>query len=190
MRDTPVLGGTREDTSTKFRDPQWGGTRLRSVSLLKPFTEEELAILYSHGVVRQISSGSHVVIEGEPSRGLYLVLRGTVSVHKNDPIKQSLYRIAMLEEGSHFGELSLFDTAPRSATVVAETACDLFFLDSKDFETFLRQGGQEAEVKFYKSCLEDLSSRVRQLNADYLQAQQMLWTHALRRDEKTTEPTA
>lgn len=172
----------------KFNDPEWGSHQLRSISIFREFTQEELMEIYGRGEIRQLNPSAHAVIEGEASRGVYIILSGTVSVYKNDPSTGSVHRLARLEKGTSFGELSLFDSAPRSATVSADTTCYLFQLDAPSFEAYLDVSGDNAKARFYKKCAEDMSERFRILNSDYINSQQLLWKYALRRENPKTKP--
>ena len=166
----------------RFKDPHWGAQKLKDISLFGRFTDDELAMLYSIGKLIHLRPKANAVIEGEPTRGLYILLLGRVSVYKTDPTTGSLARLALLEEGANFGELSLFDNAPRSATVAAETVCYLFSLDADSFNKFLAEAGDDLQVRFFKTCAEELAVRFRRLNGDYINSQQLLWKYALRRD--------
>lgn len=168
------------EVSEKFKDPTWGAEKLASMSLFKKFRPDELKQLYLRGRFLTLRPQSHAVIEGEPTRGLYIILEGTVSVYKNDPEKNSMSRLAVLEAGASFGELSLFDTAPRSATVSAEGTCHCFILDAEPFHDFLKQAGENLQLRFYKTCAEELVDRFRKLNTDYINSQHMLWRYAFR----------
>ena len=99
-----------------FRDPTWGAEQLKRISIFKEFNEAELTAIYQKGEIRALKPSAHAVIEGEPSRGVFIILSGSVSVYKNDSTTGTMHRLAHLDEGSSFGELSLFDSAPRSAT--------------------------------------------------------------------------
>ncbi len=172
------------------RDPSWGSTKLNEIGILKKFTPDELGDLYSKGEIKTIKPGSYAVIEGEPSRGLFLILKGAVSVYKNDMSGGAMRRIAMLEEGSYFGELSLFDKHPRAATVAAESVVELLYLDADVFEKFLNDHGPDAKIRFYRQCAEELSQRFRILNSDYIGSQQMLWKYALRKSDEAKAQAA
>ncbi len=175
----------------RIKDPVWGGQRLAQISIFSKFSKDELEELYKTGEVKKFGSSSHVVIEGENTRGLFILLKGTVSVYKTDTSTNTLYRLTYLEEGSNFGEMSLFDNAPRSATVSCENECYLFELDTDVFMKFLETKGLDLKCRFYQTCAEELVSRFRQLNTDYLQSQKLLWRHALRlpSEESNVEPT-
>jgi len=182
---TPAAPAAAPLMLDEFRDPAWGAEKLKSVSIMRKFTKQELEQIYSQGEVRTFKPKSYAVIEGEPTRGLFIILKGNVSVYKSDESGKTMHRIALLEEGSHFGELSLFDPAPRAATVAAESICHMFYLDISKFESALNAFGPEACVRFYRTCAEELAARFRILNADYINSQQTLWKHALRKvDEK------
>ncbi len=176
-----LLAGVLE----KFKDPNWGAAKLGEISIFKRFNQPELQKLYSYGQFTVLRPQSHAVIEGEGSRGLYVILDGTVSVFKNDPVSNSMARLAVLEGGAYFGELSLFDNAPRSATVTAESTVQCFLLDSAAFFQFLEKMGENLQLRFYRTCAEELVVRLRTLNLDYITSQHTLWRHAFRKDDKT-----
>lgn len=167
----------------KFKDPAWGAEKLRQISIFKRLTVGELQELYKRGRFLSLRPQSHAVIEGEPSRGLYIILDGTVCVYKTDPSSNSLSRLAVLEAGAYFGDFSLFDTAPRSATVRAETSCQCFALDADPFNDYLQSGGDNLQMRFYRTCAEELVDRFRKLNADYINSQHMLWRYAFRTED-------
>lgn len=171
-----------EIVAEKFKDPEWGATKLREISIFKRLSSIELSRLYTLGKFTVLRPQSHAVIEGEPTRGLYVILDGTVSVYKTDPATQSLARLAVLESGAHFGELSLFDSAPRSATVTAETTVQCFVLDAAEFASFLESMGENLQLRFFKTCAEELAIRLRNLNSDYISSQNILWRYAFRQD--------
>ena len=173
--------------SEHFDDPSWGAEQLKRISIFKEFNEDELTTIYQKGEIRHLKPSAHAVIEGEPSRGVFIILSGSVSVYKNDSATGTMHRLAHLDEGSSFGELSLFDSAPRSATVSADTTCHLFHLDASTFESFLEESGDNAKARFYKKCAEDMSERFRVLNSDYIVSQQLLWKYALRKDREALD---
>lgn len=168
-----------EDSS--FRDPVWGAAQLKKISIFEKMKDQERFSLYQKGKILSFQPGANVVIEGQQSRGLYIVLSGVLSVYKNDQNMRTMVRLTYLESGSSFGEMSLFDDAPRSATVVAEALCSVFFLDFQEFESFLKSHGDDLRCRFYQKCAEDMAVRFRQQNSDYILSQKLLWDHALRK---------
>lgn len=164
-------------------DSAFGTDILAGISVFSRFSREEIEELFELGEQTRLRTGAHAVIEGEPSRGMYVLLSGHVSVYKTDDTTGALMRLAHLGAGASFGELSLFDDAPRSATVVADSPCRMFHLDERRFRSFLEQKGADLQIRFYKTCAEDLATRFRSLNSDYINAQKLLWRYALRTDE-------
>ena len=162
-----------------FRTPQKGAALLHNISLFSQLQELELQRLYQEGSFIKSREKTNLVVEGDPTRGLYVLLKGTVSIYKNDPIRNMMIRLTHLESGAAFGELSLFDPSPRSATVVAETPCYLFFLSETAFSHFLKKEGEGTQVRFYKKCAEEMVERFRSQNQDYLTSQLLLWQQAM-----------
>ena len=174
-------------TADRIQDPEWGAAQLERIPVFRVFSHDQLRKVYELGAIRKVKEGAHVVVEGEPTRGLFLLVQGAVSVYKTDSGSGQMFRIAILEEGSYFGELSLFDSAPRSATVRAEASCTLFALDASHFEAYLGSTSKEVEINFYKQCARDMVERFRSLNQDYITSQQMLWKYALRRTDDQSD---
>lgn len=77
------------------------------------------------------SPGTTVVRQGEPGDTLCIVTQGTLDVYRNDSV------VAHLQAGDYFGEISLIDGGPRSATVVAVDEVVLLTLRSADFDSIL-----------------------------------------------------
>lgn len=165
-----------------FKDVNWGGKQLRRIGIFENLTDQELRELYSLGEIRVHKAKSNVVIEGETSRGMFLLLKGTVSVFKTDKATNTLIRLAFLEQGAIFGELSLFDNAPRSATITAESVCHAFVLGVDIFDAHLTKKGDNLKTRFYKKCAEEMAARFRVQNEDYVAAQLLIWRYALRKD--------
>lgn len=63
------------------------------------------------------NDGDVIVEEGSQSRTMYVIQSGKVKVVKKEGEMETT--LAFLGEGDIFGEMSLFDASPRSATIVA-----------------------------------------------------------------------
>lgn len=162
---------------------------LGGIAVFAAFSRQETEELFGRGRVEERQSAANIVIEGERSRGLFIILSGRVSIFKNNQLTGEMHRLAHLEAGDNFGELSLLDDSPRSATVVAETLVRLFYLDHSVFELFLQEGGFGREARFYRQCAMILVERFRRQNGDYIEAQQLLWQHAMRLPNQQETPT-
>jgi CRP-like cAMP-binding protein len=95
---------------------------VRGVPIFKELRDDFLVRLAS--IMNEVSYPSSKLIfaEGQEGRSLYIVVAGKVRVHLEDK------DLAILDKGSCFGEMSLFDAEPRSASVSAITNCDCLVL--------------------------------------------------------------
>ncbi|MFT4703017.1 MAG: serine/threonine protein phosphatase PrpC [Bradymonadia bacterium] len=100
-----------------------------------------------------------VVEEGTRGDELYIVVDGALRVHRSDTA------LAEISAGQHFGEMSLVDNRPRSASVTSNTQCHLIRVDRDDFYEVLRQDSVLA-VKLLWNFIQTLSSMVRMQNDD------------------------
>lgn len=79
-----------------------------------------------------VSAGQPIIQEGDVGEKFYLIARGRVEVTRKAPDTEAGFtRLAVLEDGDHFGEIALLEHAPRNATVTALTPCVLLTLQRK-----------------------------------------------------------
>lgn len=90
---------------------------LSKFKLFAGFKEEELATLLSLSDVQSFAAGERIVTEDEPGLCMYVILTGRVRVHSRAGAQD--VDLAELHTGDFFGELSLVDDGPRSASVDA-----------------------------------------------------------------------
>lgn len=156
---------------------------LREVKLLQGFSDEDLQALVRAGEILTFEALALIVIEGEPSGGLFFLLEGQAGVFKTNKASGNLIEIGNLKSGNSFGEMSLVDDAPRSATIQALTACRAFHLPTSAFTTFLLRNDR-TRSDFYQRCVLELAKRLRQLDDHYVDVQYQLWKVALKGDGK------
>jgi len=97
------------------------------LAALPPAVREQLA---AEAVHHHFDDGERLVREGEGGRSLYVVARGQVQVGKTGvDVGTTQVTLATLGEGKYFGEMSLLTGAPRTATVSAIGAVEVFELD-------------------------------------------------------------
>jgi CRP-like cAMP-binding protein len=155
---------------------------LRSIQLFQCFNDAELAQLEKSGERKTVSAFAHIVIEGELSWGLYVILEGTVGVFKKTESGKT-YDVGHLKQGGFFGEMSLVDELPRSATVRALTETKLFYLSKESFNQFLA-ASPDRKMRFFENCTAQLIKRLRELNDNYVITQYQLWKSALKGERK------
>jgi CRP-like cAMP-binding protein len=101
-------------------DPEFDRKRqfLQRVSLFKGISRREFGTLFRALIVRTYPTGEMLCREGDIGRALFLIESGQVEVvRKTD--EGVMRRVTLLKEGDYFGEMSLIDEQPRTASVVA-----------------------------------------------------------------------
>ena len=121
---------------------------LRQVRLFKDIAEPELVALAASLRERGLKRGQVLVREGETGEEMFVVLRGAMVVSKavTGRVEQVLARIG---PGEFFGEMSLFDRSPRSATVQADSEATLLALDREDMRRLLELSPRAAAAFFH-----------------------------------------
>ena len=114
--------------------------------------------------VQSALAGEVVIREGSEGDRLFVILKGRVRTEKLTPA-QDPYTVTVLDAGSFFGELSLLDRDIRSATIVAETACEFLVIDSERFLAFGDRHPGPA-LRLTRRVAERLCTRLRRANED------------------------
>ncbi|HPE20933.1 MAG TPA: mechanosensitive ion channel [Candidatus Mcinerneyibacteriales bacterium] len=96
-------------------------------------TPSEFKKLLSLGSLDPYGKGEAFLTDGEESRGLYFLVRGTAEVVKNGKV------IASVEPGTILGEMSLLRDQPVSADCIMQTPGYLFFVPKKKLFTFMKE---------------------------------------------------
>ena len=122
---------------------------------------EEWEAFAAQGETRTYAAGAVIFSAGDPGDGLYIVQTGRVRICAKVAENESRL-LATVEPGESFGEMSVLDTAPRSASATAEVETTALFLPLAVFLRLLEQRPQLA-----LSLLRELSGRMRALNQKY-----------------------
>ena len=110
---------------------------IKTVRLFREFHEPELLALTGRLREKRLRKGQVLFREGEQGEEMFLVRDGAILVSKavTGKVEQVLARFG---PGDFFGEMSLFDHAPRSATIQAETDTMLLALDRENLNGLIR----------------------------------------------------
>jgi len=104
---------------------------LAEVDLFKLLDENELAELASVIDSETVSAGQIIFNAGELGDALYIVRSGEVELFVRDTAGQKIV-LTTSEPNDIFGELSMLDERPRSATAMALEDTELLLLDRED----------------------------------------------------------
>lgn len=110
---------------------------MRRILLFKSLSPPELTELASRMITRHYPHGETIFHKNDPGSVFYIIKSGQVKIASLSPEGEELI-LAILTDGDFFGELSLFDEEPRSASAVALVDTDTFALQRRDFLEFLR----------------------------------------------------
>lgn len=133
---------------------------LGSLNLFESLSVEELGALSSRLEEVDVAAGKIIFKQGEPGGRLFIIQSGAVDISHG--IGKEFVTLATLVPGEYFGELSLFDGEPRSATARADRDCKLLALDHADFVEFTSKR-PDAALKIMR----ELARRLRQTNAAF-----------------------
>ena len=106
---------------------------LKSIDLFRALPSEELAQIAEIAEEQPLAQGDQVFAEGEPGDALFLIVEGKVRVHQGDN------ELAQMGVRDVFGESSVLDSEPRSATVTALENAVLLRIGRDDFRDILAE---------------------------------------------------
>jgi small-conductance mechanosensitive channel len=136
---------------------------LRQVDYFQNLTNEQLRQVIESGYRQRLLAGEVLFQENDPGNAFYIVLAGSVEVVSETLQKQ----LTILAAGKFFGELSLMLGVPRSATVRALEATNLFVINQLGFQKLLSDypAIYDAIVQELKVHQEELAKRQEQLRS-------------------------
>ena len=134
-------------------------TVLREIGLFGALPEDVLVRLSQSLRLVEVTPGSTLFKEGEDGRAMYVVLRGEVEVCKRSQ-RGTDARVALLGPGDWFGEMSIVDVQPRSATIRALAPSSLLCITAQDLDQLYRQD-LKAYAIIVLNLARELSRRLR-----------------------------
>ena len=132
-------------------------TLLERHPLLVNLDGQQLERMARAGEIESYNPGETIVVEGSLGDALFLILSGQVAVHRGPQT------FATLAGGEFFGEMSLVEPAPRSATVTAMSATFLFRLPHDALRELISEDGRSASILLVQ-VVRTLSERLRRAN--------------------------
>ncbi|MBN1291240.1 MAG: cyclic nucleotide-binding domain-containing protein [Candidatus Latescibacteria bacterium] len=104
---------------------------LSSVPIFDSLTRRQIDKLQRIIHIRNFSKDEIVFRQGDPGVGLYIVKDGSVDVY-NELNDMTCHKITTLNHGDFFGETSLLNETPRSATIISAEQSVLWGLFKPD----------------------------------------------------------
>lgn len=125
---------------------------LASIPLFARLSNRQLRGILREATEDRYDEGTMVIREGGTGKTLFLILEGTARVVRDGRT------IALQHAGDFFGEISVIDGRPRTATVIAETPLRCLVLYQRELKQVVM-----AEPETAWALLAALASRVRDL---------------------------
>ncbi len=140
----------------------------------KPFfigmTHQDIADIVHYCEIKKYQKGDVIIKEGDLSRIMYVILNGSVSIYKGD-IEEGVKLIELegddklitLYKGTFFGEMSVIDLEPRSASVIAKEEAELIEIDFEKLNPLFMEN-KEIIVILMQNISKMLSRRLRRMD--------------------------
>jgi CRP-like cAMP-binding protein len=135
--------------------------QLREIGLFGGLDDETLKVLATDIPIERVMVGTRVVNEGDPAREMFVVLDGELEVLKKSKTGSSEVRVAMLGPSSWFGEMSILDVQPRSASVRALAPSRVMRVSADNVDRLLYRRDLKAYSLFVMNIARELSRRLR-----------------------------
>jgi CRP/FNR family transcriptional regulator, cyclic AMP receptor protein len=107
---------------------------LRNIPLFKLLDENEIELLAQELDQKHFWAGQMIFTEGDPGGTMFIVYSGRVELFTTDQAGERVL-LSYVNAGELFGEFSLLDDEPRSASAKAVEDTLLFIVDRNDLET-------------------------------------------------------
>ena len=143
----------RKSDDSSVRLPQDEKVRhLQKVDIFADCSRKQMKAVAAISRVIEVPAGTVLTRAGEPGEEFFFILDGAAMV------EVTRRKRVRLMPGEFFGEMSLLDGEPRSATVRAETDMRLLLIQRRNFQTLLTE-----VPELTRSILVVLSRRLRDL---------------------------
>ncbi len=123
--------------------------------------DEQLRSQQVEPCIREFKAGEVIFEEGDPGDGLYAILDGMVRI--STYVSQSASHVLTeFKKGDFFGEMSIINNAPRSASATAQRDSRLVFVSTEQMTELMEQS---PEIVF--ALLRAFSHRMREFNRQF-----------------------
>jgi uncharacterized membrane protein len=130
---------------------------LANIPLFESLTEDDLKNLSNRVEDIEYAEGNVIFRQGDEGSSLFVIEEGAVEISYGEG--RTKVTLADLFPGQYFGELSLFDGSPRSATATATKPSRVIRLDRADLVDFVNKNPAAA-----LRIIAEMSDRLRQTN--------------------------
>ena len=137
---------------------------LRRVKILASMTDEQIERFTKFAEVERVSQFAVIVKQGDPGDAMYFILDGELRVRIDVAGRETV--LTTLGVGEFFGDISLFDSGPRSADVVANQDSTVVKISAQALDTIAKEAPDLAAT-FLRAIGRTLTARIRADNKRY-----------------------
>ncbi len=130
---------------------------LKGVGGFENLTDEQIGLLTERAVTRVYPKNAIIVNEGDEGNSLFVIQSGSVKTFLSDENGREVV-LSTQGEGEFFGDLALFDDAPRSASVMTLEPCKVMIISKAQLREAI---SEDPEIAL--SLLNGLAGRIRVL---------------------------
>lgn len=113
---------------------------LSSVKLFNGLTDDELAFVAENCTEESVSQGDVIIAENDaPRMSLFIVSEGEIAISTGQPDSSDGYLLTTMGPGDVFGEMSLVDDNPHSATVRAMSDAKYLSMPARAFHVLVKK---------------------------------------------------
>jgi anti-anti-sigma factor len=134
-----------------------------ALAIFAGMSESDLAVVTARLQRRIFKRGEFVFREGAPGREMFIIAKGTASVHLRLPGTGRSTRLITFSPGTVFGELALLDRGARSASVEADGFLVCHALPQAEFDLIARNHPAVA-IRLLGNLDRELATRLRLAN--------------------------
>lgn len=128
---------------------------LKKIPLFSSLKDDEISAINTLSLTKKCSKDTIILLENEEGDTLFVIIKGRVKVTTfSESGKEVIFSI--LNEGDFFGDMSLLDGKPRSATIISLEESELKLIRREDFTRLI---GKHPGIAL--KLLEELTLRLR-----------------------------
>jgi CRP-like cAMP-binding protein len=139
---------------------------LKDSPLFADLSDADIEILGGFFNVKDLAEGMTIFVENMPGESLYLIQQGVVKISKMLAEGEEKILVVLGAEDV-FGELAIFNDAPRLATARVAEKARLLSIRKADYESLCEQHPRLA-LKVTRNIVRVVSQRIREKDDDYM----------------------
>ena len=109
---------------------------LSKIPIFERLTTNDLETLTTLWAPRTLKQSEILFRKGDQGSSMFIIEDGIIEIRVPDILKKTEVRVSVMHQGAFFGEISLLDGLPRTATAVAVEETRLLVMRRDDFIAF------------------------------------------------------